>query len=354
MQTNVRKNPAGSDIIRRLVTVIFILAGVIAIASVAAYNSYFLLLKPVTVNGAGVDKKIIVPNGANSVQIGQILDNEGVIQNAVVFRIYVSLNQFGNKLKAGEYEFNSHMSTQEVVDRLVKGETITESFTIPEGFTVKQIADKLEQKGLINRERFMDLVDHGDFKYDFLKDVPAGANRLEGYLYPDTYRITSKTTEKQIIDMMLERFSKEITPEYKAKAAEMSLTLHQAVTLASIVEREAQKNEERPKVAAVFLNRLKKNWKLESCATVQYALGTNKSRLLNQDLKVESPFNTYIHQGLPPRPIASPGKPSLDAAVNPAKVNYMFFVVFEDGKHAFSNTLQEHNRNKAAYLNRLK
>jgi UPF0755 protein len=176
---------------------------------------------------------------------------------------------------------------------------------------------------------------------------------LEGYLYPDTYRITTQATEEEIVNMMLARFAREMTTEFREQARAQGLTLHQAVTLASLVEREAQKDAERPRVAAVFLNRLKKGWKLESCATIQYILGEPKARLLNKDLQIDSPYNTYRNYGLPPGPIAAPGRASLQAAVNPADEGYMFFVVAEDGRHIFSRTLQEHNRHKAQYLDRL-
>lgn len=180
--------------------------------------------------------------------------------------------------------------------------------------------------------------------------MPNNEKRLEGYLFPDTYKVTATTTEREIIDMMLARFAREATPEFRQKAQKLGLTLHQAVILASIVEREAKVDKERPKVAAVFLNRMKKGWKLESCATVQYALGQPKARLLNKDLQIDSPYNTYKYSGLPPTPIASPGRASLQAAVNPANVDYLFFVVSQDGRHVFSRTLAEHNRAKAKYI----
>lgn len=330
------------------------LAVLLALGLSLGYFSYIHMLKPVSSPQDAREVTITVPPGASSRQIAEMMSSRGLIRNQVVFRIYAAYKGLDSHLQAGDYNFNTGLSTPEVIARLAQGQTSSISFTIPEGFTLSQIVDRLAAKGLINRDKFMDLAAHGQFNYDFLKGLPAGPNRLEGYLFPDTYRVTKNTTEEQIINMMLERFAREITPEFKTKAAKEGLTVNQAVTLASIVEREAKVDDERPKVAAVFLNRLKKGWKLESCATVQYALGKPKARLFDKDLKVASPYNTYIHKGLPPGPIASPGEPSLEAAVNPAKVDYMFFVVFEDGKHIFSRTLQEHNRNKAAYLKKLK
>ncbi|MFZ5641885.1 MAG: endolytic transglycosylase MltG, partial [Bacillota bacterium] len=258
------------------------------------------------------------------------------------------------KMQAGEYSLNTGMSVPEIIRRITGGEVDTLVFTIPEGYNLKQITDTLVGKGLVDRARFTELLAGGNFNYDFLQGLPAGEKRLEGYLFPDTYHINKGTTEEEIMNIMLARFAREITPEFKQKAGALGLTLHQAVTLASVIEREAAKDEERPRVAAVFLNRMKKGWKLESCATVQYALGTNKTRLLYKDLQVESPYNTYKYKGLPPGPIAAPGRASLLAAVNPAKEDYMFFVVSEEGQHVFSRTIQEHNRNKAKYISRFK
>lgn len=339
---------------RKTVSFLVVTALIISLVLMIGYFGCLSLLQPISGSGSVTDKKVVIPIGASSKQIGEIMYKQGLIRNGLVFRLYLKSQGLDGKLQAGEYVLNTGMSTQAIVKRLVKGESAEFSFTIPEGFTTRQIADRLEQAGLVDKAKFMDLAAHGDFNYDFVKGLPEGAARLEGYLYPDTYKIASHTTEKQIIEMMLDRFAKEITPGFKQKAAEQGLNLHQAVILASIVEREAQKDEERPKVAAVFLNRMKKGWKMESCATIQYALGVNKPRLLAKDLKIQSPYNTYIHAGLPTGPIASPGKPSLEAVVNPAPVDYMFFVVYEDGKHVFSRTLEEHNRARAAYLNRLK
>ena len=332
-----------------MVLLFVVLAGLIG-----AYNVFVSLLEPVAGPGTAAEMTITVPQGANSGNIADLLAQQGLIKNGIVFRIYANYSGLDNRLQAGEYSFNTGLSTPEIVARLAKGETSSFSFTIPEGYNINQIADRLAAKTFIDRNRFMDLAAHGKFNYDFLLGLPEGPNRLEGYLFPDTYKISQGTTEEDIINMMLARFNQEITPQFKSQAAKQGLTVTQAVILASIIEREAKQDDERPKVAAVFLNRLHKGWKLESCATIQYILGKPKARLFEKDLHLKSPYNTYIHTGLPLGPIASPGKPSLLAAVNPANVDYMFFVVFEDGKHIFSRTLKEHANNKTAYLQRLK
>jgi len=333
-----------------LIILLLLLAG-----TAFAYDRFTDLLGPVAAPAQAVEVEIAVPQGTSSAQIAQLLWVKGLIKNETVFRLYAMYRNLDGRLQAGDYELNTGLSTTEIIERLAKGETTSYSFTIPEGYTLKQIVDKLASKNYINKDRFLDLAAHSTFKHGFLRDVPPGPNRLEGYLFPDTYQITKKTTEQDIINMMLDRFDQELRKYHVSElAAKRGLTVHQAVTLASIVEREAQKDEERPKVAAVFLNRMKKGWKLESCATIQYILGEPKARLFEKDLQINSPYNTYKFSGLPPGPIAVPGGPSLQAAVNPADVDYMFFVVSEDGKHIFSRTLEEHNRSKAAYLNGLK
>lgn len=307
-------------------------------------------LKPVDLEGSGKEITISISSGASTVKIAQMLEREGLIRDDLTFRAYSRLKGFDGKLKAGEFTLSTSMGVPEIMDKIAEGAVDYISFTIPEGFNTKQIVDTLVEKELVDRDTFMDLVAKGDFDYDFIKDLPKGEKRLEGYLFPDTYKISHRTTEKEIIDMMLARFAKVATPEYIRLAQQQGLTLHQAVTLASVIEREAKVDLERPKVAAVFLNRMRKGWKLESCATVQYALGQQKARLLNEDLQIDSPYNTYKIAGLPPGPIASPGEMSLKAAVNPADVDYLFFVVFEDGKHVFSKTISEHNIARDRYI----
>lgn len=325
----------------------------IAAAAVYGYSSYRSMLQPV--DGGNPQKKTVsIPAGASTRKISAILLDAGLIRHQRTFDLYSRFEGLAGKLQAGEYTLDSGMSVPEIARRISGGEVDSLTFTVPEGFTLRQITDLLADKGFADRDKFLRLAARGNFAYDFLEGLPAGEKRLEGYLFPDTYRINRGTTEEEIINLMLARFAREITPEFRQKAAALGMTVHQAVTLASVIEREAQQDEERPKVAAVFLNRLKKGWKLESCATVQYALGTNKTRLLYKDLQVDSPYNTYKFKGLPIGPIASPGRPSLQAAVNPAKEDYMFFVVSEAGEHVFGRTIKEHNRNKAKYISRFK
>jgi UPF0755 protein len=215
-------------------------------------------------------------------------------------------------------------------------------FTIPEGFELRQIADRLEADGLVNKDKFYAAVKESDLDYAFLKGIPNRENKLEGYLFPDTYEVFKNATEQDIINKMLGRFDQVFTEEYRQRARELNMSLDQVITLASIIEREAKLDKERKIISAVFHNRLNKKMKLESCATVQYLLKEQKSVLTYKDLEVDSPYNTYIYAGLPKGPIASPGVESIEAALYPDKVDFLFFFATKDGSHIFSKTYQEH------------
>lgn len=350
----IRQHPQVS--VRPATFWIAILVGLIGILAVGAFGLYSwlsVMLQPVA-PGKSTQQVVEIPQGATTAQVANLLVEKDLVKNSLVFKGLARYHQLDGKLKAGEYVLSPDMTPGEIIANLTKGKVTQYTFTIPEGYTVQQIASVLGQKGYGRPEVFVQEAEQGDFDFFFINGLKKGPGRLEGYLFPDTYQIPKGMSEKAIINMMLKRFAQEITPDYQAKAQAQGLTLHQAVTLASVVEREAAKDSERSKVAAVFLNRLKVKMKLESCATVQYALGEHKERLLYKDLQVESPYNTYKYPGLPQGPIAVPGRASLQAVVNPAPVDFLFFVVSEDGQHAFSKTLAEHNKNKAKYVARFK
>ncbi len=313
-----------------------VLLGIFLLATGGVYLYFLALLGPVE-EGRTAEVSVNIPAGSSTIAVARTLEQQGLIKSALAFRVYTRYSGQDSSIMAGKYALSSAMSVQDILAKLTMGEVETFSFTIPEGYNAKQIADLLAEKDYVNREKFLALVDE---------------KRLEGYLFPATYRAFKGITEIELLNLMYKRFRQEITPDYEAKAKALGLNLHQAVTLASIIEREAMKDSERPMVAAVFLNRMKIGMKLESCATVQYALGENKERLLYKDLQVDSPYNTYKVTGLPPGPIAAPGRPSLQAAVNPAKVDYLYFVVSKAGEQAFSNTLDEHNKNKRKYISK--
>lgn len=279
------------------------------------------------------------------------LQAAGMIKSELVFRWYGRWQGLDRQVRPGPYLLAADLSVPEIWSVLTSGKIATVKVTIPEGYTLAQIAEVLEKKGLFKAEEFLAAAARIELPYDYWQpEGLSGSQRLEGYLFPATYDFPLNADPEEIIRSMAQRMAAEITPEFVAKARQLGLTPAQAITLASIVEREVKVDRERPRVAAVFLNRLRQGMKLESCATVQYALGKPRDRLFYKDLEVDSPYNTYKIKGLPPGPIAAPGHASLQAAVNPAAVDYLYFVVSRNGEHAFSRTWAEHLRNKARYL----
>lgn len=339
----------GRNISLKVVGITLLLMVVALVTGAWFYWQY--LLQPLN-PGSATEITVNIAQGATGSQVSSLLETRGIIRSGLAFRLHATLEGKQGSVIAGNYKLSPAMNLDQILQNLISGKVALVSFTIPEGLNLNQITDVLVKKGLVDRDKFKQVLAGEQFNYDFLQGIPAGQNRLEGYLFPATYQIHQGSGEKEIVDMMLKRFAREITPDFRSKAKALGLTTHQAVTLASIVEREAARDKERPEVAAVFLNRIRQNMRLESCATVQYALGVNKSRLYYKDLQVASPYNTYKIFGLPPGPIAVPGHPSLQAAVNPAKVDYLYFVVSQQGEHAFSKTLAEHVKNKQKYTAR--
>lgn len=295
--------------------------------------------------------EVTIPEASSSGEIGAILEDNGVIRSAMAFKLQVKKDGVASELKAGTYYFEGPYSLSEVIDALVSGPAVSgEKVTIPEGYNQKQIIDLLVSKGLVTEDEFLDAAANGDYGYDYL---PAAGNsqRLEGFLFPDTYYISEDDSAEEIIAMMLETFNSYYTDEWKARVEELGLTASEWVTMASIVEKEAAVESDRPIIAGVFYNRLKLGMLLQSCATVQYALGETKSVLSDEDVQIDSPYNTYINYGLPPGPIASPGYASLYAALYPTDSDYLYFVAKPNGEHIFSVTYEEHLAAKAAIEN---
>ncbi len=306
------------------------------------------LLSPVAVAPVP-DVVVNIPPGASTGRVAGILLENQLIRDSRAFVLYARYTGLEKQLKAGEFALNASQGIPDIIKHLVSGQQVTYPFTIPEGLTLVQIAELLAARDLVDRDVFLQVAAETDWNFPFLQDAPQGLNRLEGYLFPDTYRIPRGYTEKQIIGMMLKRFE-QVMASFGDRPSQLGMTIHQVVTLASIIEREAKLAKEKPIVSAVFHNRLQKKMRLESCATVQYILGEPKAVLTYKDLEIQSPYNTYRNTGLPPGPIAAPGRGSLEAALYPADVDYLFFVVKPDGSHAFSRTLAEHNKNKRLYL----
>jgi UPF0755 protein len=323
---------------------------VIAFLVIACLFAVLGATRPVAAFGeASKIVQVEIPIGSSTSRIAGILAENGLIRSPMAFRIISRLKGYDGKYMAGTYMIETGMDIDEIMDKMLQGKIYKETvrFTVPEGYEIRQIADMLDEKGIVSKEDFLDAINNEDFDFEFLKGLERQQNRLEGYLFPDTYEVFVGETAKSIVQRMLERFE-EVAVDIGLldwKSEEMSVD--QLVTLASIVEREAANDDERPLVSAVFHNRLKIGERLRSCATVQYVLQERKPRLSNEDIQVDSPYNTYIIDGLPPGPIASPGASSLKAAMQPADVDYLWFVLQKDGSHSFSNNYNQFLRDKA-------
>lgn len=338
---------------RKAVTVVLLILVILTATAGISYFSYKnFILEPAS--DSSTEVTYIIEKGSTSSSIIEGLYNNGLISNKLFAKIYVKLN-VKKSLKAGEYKLNKSMNPESIFEELQKGARDVDviNVTFPEGYNIKQIAKSLYDKGLIsNEEAFTNEAQNGEFEYDFLQGIPEDRpNRLEGYLFPDTYEFKSGTTEHEIINKMLGRFQEIFDEEISGKLGDRRLD--DLIIMASIVEREARVESERPIIAAVFYNRLKIDMQLQSCATIQYILGTNKERLLYEDLEIESPYNTYLNSGLPVGPICSPGRASLVAALEPADVDYLYFVlkVYDgDGSHNFATNYNDFLK----YKNQLK
>ncbi len=270
--------------------------------------------------------------------IARALKDGGVIRSRVAFLAVTVARGTRGHLLAGEYEFAPGLTLLEIVRRLEQGRGLVHETTIPEGYAGRQIAELLADKGLVDSDRFMSLLKDGKT----LDQYGLGGGSLEGYLFPDTYRLVKGMSEEAIIHRMVRRFQEVFGPEEQARAKELDMSIPDVVTMASLVEREARVPEERPLISAVFHNRLRRGMPLQSDPTVLYALSRFSGPLTKANLQAPSPYNTYVHQGLPPGPIANPGRASIIAALYPAASRFLYFVSKNDGTHAFSNTLREH------------
>jgi UPF0755 protein len=295
--------------------------------------------------------------GENGATIATRLERQGVISDAELFRLLLRYWGVDEHLEAGDYLLQRNMPMSEVVSQLQHGRLLAKTVTIREGLRAEEVAHLLAAEGLADQEEFIRLVRDDAFHYDFLRDRPSIAPKtLEGFLFPDTYQFAVNISTTALIDTMLQNFDQRVTIDMRQQALDNGLTLFQALTLASIVEREAVIPEERPIIASVYLNRLRRGIYLEADPTVQYAKGYDVSTgtwwppLKAEELRtVDSPFNTYIHPGLPPGPICSPGLASLEAVLNPAQTNYLFFLAKGDGSHVFAETFEEQLANQEKY-----
>jgi len=293
---------------------------------------------------ADAETFVDIPAGTGPIGIGARLVSAGVVQDAWTFRVAVLLSGRARELKAGEYRFDAPITALEVVDTIARGDVDTRMLTFREGLTMAEMAVVYEQRGFGVAADFITAGRNASL----INDLDPTARDLEGYLFPETYALPRHTTAAQLVAQMVAGFKKAFDEGLRSAAAADGLTVRQAVTVASLVEKETASGDERPLVAAVYRNRMRIRMGMQADPTVIYALqkaGKYDGNLSKTDLQFDSPYNTYRYAGLPPGPIAAPGRASLVAVVNPAAVDYLYFVSRNDGTHVFATTLAEHNKN---------
>ena len=328
----------------RLLKWLFVLIVLVAVtAGAAAFWGMSRLREPYK-GFAGDEAFVEIPAGAGRTTIEQRLVEAGVVRDALTFRAAVWLSGRARDLKAGEYRFDQAMSAADVVDKLARGDVYRRMVTFREGLTIAEMA------AVFADARLGPAADFEKAARDpsSIRDLDPAARDLEGYLFPDTYALGRTTPAADLVREMIALFNKAATAEWRDAIGKQGLSLREAVTLASLVEKETAVPEERPLVAAVYLNRRKIGMPMQADPTVIYALlqsGKYDGNLRRDDLQFDSPYNTYRYPGLPPGPIAAPGKSALEASAHPAAVDYLYFVSKNDGSHAFAKTLEEHNRN---------
>lgn len=301
----------------------------------------------------GEDVVVVIPEGAATKQIAKILEEKGLIQFPSAFVKRVKESEYRGSLQPGEFTLNTGMSTKEMIEILghvEKTKEVMATLTIPEGFSIEQIAKRVEAEGLFTEQEFLDAVQENTYSYDFLDSIPPDANvtyRLQGFLFPATYDIYDDTTAHSLVDMMLQKFSEVYDADMRNQAEALNYTAFEMVNRAAIVEREAKLDDERPIIAGVINNRLEEGMLLQMCPTVLYPITGglyDKSEVTYEDLEVESLYNTYKYTGLPAGPICNPGEVSMRAVLNPSEHNYLYYHVDneETGSHIFTETYEEH------------
>lgn len=289
----------------------------------------------------------VIESGEGSGDIATNLREVELLKSRFIFILYLNYIQAGDSLQAGEYDIPRNLNMVELANYISHGKTAENKLTFPEGWTLEKMADRLAANNIVPKANFLAAAKK-NYDYDFLVGKPAGVD-LEGFLYPDTYIFDKDVTADEVVQKMLTNFDKKLTPEIRAKVDGSGLSLYEVITLASIVEREVAKADDRKLVASVFLNRLDIDMALESCATIQYITGDSKKQFTYEETRVPSPYNTYINKGLPPGPIGNPSIDSIQAVLEPEESNYLYFLS-ADGTTYFSRTFEEHEAKKAKYL----
>lgn len=285
--------------------------------------------------------KFKVIEGMDAQEIARRLEKAGIIESGFKFRMLAKWEGYEDKLKVGSYNLSSKMTYEEILEKLVSGQPETVKFTIPEGFGVKDIAKRLDENGLIDKEDFLKKAEKF-VPYDYIEKHDNAFYYCEGFLFPDTYEVESDVESEDILKMMAENFDYRLSKKMRERAREENLSIYELITLASLVEKEVRFAEDRAIVAQVFLKRLKLDMPLQTDASLQYLMDTPKEDVSIEDTKIDSPYNTYQHKGLTPGPIANPGLASINAVLYPAGTDYLYFVADRSGHNHYSDNYEEH------------
>lgn len=322
-----------------------ILGGILALFTVI--TGYYLYFLNTPTDKKGTEITFVVTKGEGTRTISNNLEKYRIISQDLTFLVYLKLSGLSDNIQAGDYKLSPSMSPLTIADILTKGKVASKKITIPEGWTIDDIGDYLEKQGVSTKADFI-AATQKDYNHDFLADKPSDQD-LEGYLFPDTYQISATFTAEDIVKLMLDNFGEKLTSDLRAAITGSGMDIHETITLASIVEREVAKPEDRKIVAGIFLNRLNTGMALESCATIQYILKSDKQRFSYAETRTESPYNTYIYPGLPLGPIGNPGIDSIRAVLFPEESSYLYFFS-SNGITYYSKTLDEHEAKIAKYL----
>ncbi len=314
-------------------------AGLFIIAWIFGVIFYYTATHPLSekVNLVSVE---ITP-GMTLNKTSALLKDRELIGNSLFFQLLTHLQKKQGHIQVGEYELSPSMTPKEILAIVTSGKTILHAVTVPEGYRITEIAALLEERGLVDAENFIEETQNKEL----IQSAGIPGNSMEGYLFPETYHFSKNTSERKIIQSMLDMHQEIVTKNNLSKQAPpTNLSFHAIVTLASLIEKETGVDEERKLISSVFHNRLKKNMLLQTDPTVIYAISNFDGNIRKKDLSIDSPYNTYKYRGLPPGPIASPGLKSIIAALEPSESDYLYFVSRKDGSHQFSSNLQDHNR----------
>ncbi len=315
---------------------ILIAFGIIAVALLGIAHSMFAAV------GRSGKVMVMIPKGSSASQVAEILAEKGIVRSAVGFKLLARVTGQSCCLKPGAYELDPSAGPRAALDKIARGDVSARWITIPEGYTLRQIGERIEAEKSGSADRFVELARNEGRSFDTSFTHPG--DNLEGYLYPDTYLVPIGASEESIIKMMLDAFTSKVADPLADEISRSGMSLHDCITLASLVEREARIPKDRRLISAVIHNRLRIGMPLQIDATVLYALGYHKERVLYRDYEIDSPYNTYRNPGLPPGPIASPGLESIKAALHPADVRYLYYVARPDGSHIFTHTFDEHKQ----------